>query len=78
MPPCASPEPFADIADMGGIFDLIRKVVRHPRLPAEIFGDFPFVCEEMRMGRRQRAGGGAERAAAHPVGNEIAPHGSAL
>jgi hypothetical protein len=44
---------------MGGIFDLIRKVVRHRRLPAEIFGDFPFVCEEMRRARSNIAGGGA-------------------
>jgi hypothetical protein len=50
----------------------LRRIGQHP----PVYGDCPFVCQEMRMGHRRRAGGGAERAAAHPVGNEIAPHAS--
>jgi hypothetical protein len=52
----------------------LRRIGQH----SLVYGDCPFVCQEMRMGHRRKAGGGAERAAAHPVGNEIAPHGSAL
>jgi hypothetical protein len=58
------------------IINLLRSSERR-RQPL-VYGDCPFVCQEMRMGHRRKAGGGAERAAAHPVGNEIAPHGSAL
>ena len=64
----------------GGIIKAIAESLRPPasRYGMPIYGDWPFVCEEMRTGRKRKAGGESRIKADPSIGDSHCHRGISI